>query len=538
MYERHGSHDPARLETFLEWSTIRALGEPANASPEPAAWWSGGGVGKVGEVGRSYGSHDDFPGAEAVAGPRTTAYASTRTLAPSRPYAVSSRTERPFKLHALAHVKPLTDDAARVAGGAGGWLAGWLVGWLVGGEGRSERAGGRMAWPGVDDKTVWCLEQAYGDGYGDGIERHGAVVCSCIVPAVDAPLDQSAVRPMWGKADAIGPVRLDHRRLSRSSSSRRFNSPSPFRSRRRLHNSASAAFNSSLLFCAASCTPPPPGLHNLFLPPLCRGSTYGIAIPACHLGSTLPTGRDCCYVLTYSAGGHVANQALKQTCTMDSRPKCKPGSWKKNGTGGDVQLTAHDNVAPWAVAVFVAIGRRRCPAAPAVAGRAMQASLALASWLTFLREPGAPSLRSSVSRDACGNGCTHTLTLLDTHTPPPLCLSPAYYTIPTRFVFAASPPAPAAAAVSAPSPLAMTGRCRLTHAHPPTPSRAAAAAAAAKNPPSPSSAWVASPSGLGGGTVSGYVCVVGRPSIPSHLGWPPANTCTPAGAAVHISFRL
>ncbi|EMD91131.1 hypothetical protein COCC4DRAFT_135974 [Bipolaris maydis ATCC 48331] len=96
MYERHGSHDPARLETFLEWSTIRALGEPANASPEPAAWWSGGGVGKVGEVGRSYGSHDDFPGAEAVAGPRTTAYASTRTLAPSRPYAVSSRTERPF----------------------------------------------------------------------------------------------------------------------------------------------------------------------------------------------------------------------------------------------------------------------------------------------------------------------------------------------------------------------------------------------------------------------------------------------------------
>ncbi|KAJ5022835.1 hypothetical protein PSV08DRAFT_379567 [Bipolaris maydis] len=216
-------------------------------------------------------------------------------------------------------------------------------------------------------------------------------------------------------------------------------------------------------------------------------------------------------------------------------------AWKKNGTGGDVQLTAHDNVAPWAVAVFVAIGRRRCPAAPAVAGRAMQASLALASWLTFLREPGAPSLRSSVSRDACGNGCTHTLTLLDTHThTPPLCLSPAYYTIPTRFVFAASPPAPAAAAVSAPSPLAMTGRCRLTHAHPPTPSRAAAAAAAAaaKNPPSPSSAWVASPSGLGGGTVSGYVCVVGRPSIPSHLGWPPANTCTPAGAAVHISFRL
>lgn len=28
--ERHGSHDPARLETFLEWSKIRALGEPAN----------------------------------------------------------------------------------------------------------------------------------------------------------------------------------------------------------------------------------------------------------------------------------------------------------------------------------------------------------------------------------------------------------------------------------------------------------------------------------------------------------------------------
>ena len=52
--------------------------------------------GAVGEVGRSYGSHDSFPGAEAVAGPRTTTRPSTRTLAPSHPYALSSRTERPF----------------------------------------------------------------------------------------------------------------------------------------------------------------------------------------------------------------------------------------------------------------------------------------------------------------------------------------------------------------------------------------------------------------------------------------------------------
>lgn len=78
---------------------------------------------------------------------------------------------------------------------------------------------------------------------------------------------------------------------------------------------------------------------------------------------------------TYSAAGHVANQALKQTCTMDSGRKCKPGympihpihvpipldppcrrralavgtvGWKKNGTGGDVQLAAHEHVAPWA----------------------------------------------------------------------------------------------------------------------------------------------------------------------------------------------
>lgn len=46
-------------------------------------------------------------------------------------------------------MKPLTDDAARVAGGAGGWLAGWLVGWLVGGRGGAVREGGGkdgMAW--------------------------------------------------------------------------------------------------------------------------------------------------------------------------------------------------------------------------------------------------------------------------------------------------------------------------------------------------------------------------------------------------------
>lgn len=51
-------------------------------------------VGEVGEVGRSYGSHDDFPGAEAVAGPRTTTNASTRTLAPVRSTAAETIVER------------------------------------------------------------------------------------------------------------------------------------------------------------------------------------------------------------------------------------------------------------------------------------------------------------------------------------------------------------------------------------------------------------------------------------------------------------
>jgi hypothetical protein len=74
---------------------------------------------------------------------------------------------------------------------------------------------------------------------------------------------------------------------------------------------------------------------------------------------------------------------------------------KKDGTGGDVQLTTHKHVAPWPMAVFLATGSARCLAPPA--GKTMGSPLA--SWLTFLREPGAPSL-APASRDACGNGFT------------------------------------------------------------------------------------------------------------------------------------
>lgn len=77
--------------------------------------------------------------------------------------------------------------------------------------------------------------------------------------------------------------------------------------------------------------------------------------------------RGCCSY-TLHTRRHVANQPLKQTCIMDSdsgrkntqsnlyvHPSIHPNAishafWqKKLGRGGDVQLTALDHVAPWAI---------------------------------------------------------------------------------------------------------------------------------------------------------------------------------------------
>ncbi|KAF1838615.1 hypothetical protein BDW02DRAFT_362930 [Decorospora gaudefroyi] len=62
MGERDGTHNPASMEKFLELTKIRAFHEsrPMIKLMEWRESW----------VGRSYGSHMPFPGAEAMAGPR------------------------------------------------------------------------------------------------------------------------------------------------------------------------------------------------------------------------------------------------------------------------------------------------------------------------------------------------------------------------------------------------------------------------------------------------------------------------------------
>lgn len=76
---------------------------------------------------------------------------------------------------------------------------------------------------------------------------------------------------------------------------------------------------------------------------------------------------------------------------------------RKNGIGGDLQLTAHEYVAPLRIAVFWTTGSARIQGLLAGGQITPNVDHVLASWLTFLRKPGKSSLRS-VLRDACGNG--------------------------------------------------------------------------------------------------------------------------------------
>ncbi|USP79734.1 hypothetical protein yc1106_07008 [Curvularia clavata] len=71
--------------------------------------------------------------------------------------------------------------------------------------------------------------------------------------------------------------------------------------------------------------------------------------------------------------------------------------WQKNlGRGGDVQLTALDHVAPWAIR---RVSDHWEAAVPAYSSCQLPAAIhPLASWLTFLPEPGAPTWTRCVWR--------------------------------------------------------------------------------------------------------------------------------------------
>lgn len=200
------------------------------------------------------------------------------------------------------------------------------------------------------------------------------------------------------------------------------------------------------LFCADVCTSTP-ALHNSFGPP-CLSKSSPVP-PQHHRQPTAAVGNAsggrnghgtrcscwCCrsyitlhdmlqsttrysYIPSPPCSRHVANQPLKQTCIMDLLSGCNNPSSKhlyvhpsfvmpclvasfgrkKLGRGGDVQLTAIDHVAPWAIRRVSDHWDAAVPAyfqLPAASSQQLLAAIPpLASWLTFLPEPGTPTCRA------------------------------------------------------------------------------------------------------------------------------------------------
>jgi hypothetical protein len=98
-----------------------------------------------------------------------------------------------------------------------------------------------------------------------------------------------------------------------------------------------------------------------------------------------------------------ASRPLVQPYDHASHQQSSLHSSKKNVIGGDLQVTVHEYVAPFRIAVFSTIGMARNPRPSAGGHITSNGDTLLASRLMFLRKTGIWGL-APVLRDALGNG--------------------------------------------------------------------------------------------------------------------------------------